>query len=40
MKNWLVIVLVFVLTSSCLSYKDLEYRSFEGVNIEKEQPTE
>ena len=35
MKNWFLIVLVYVLTSSCLSYKDLEYRSFEGVNIEK-----
>lgn len=31
----LIVILIAIVFSSCFSYKDLEYRSFEGINVEK-----
>lgn len=35
MKFKFLIIAVVVFLSSCFSYKDVEYKSFEGLNIEK-----
>ena len=35
MKNSILILLTAILLSSCVKYKDIQYKAFEGVEVEK-----